>query len=462
MEFVKPYLKWKKKIVPFVELTWSGTDTQASRLIEFDLPWNPFDKNFPKWKIAKGDVVELWFEGSNHAWFVGTITSREKTDEIGTAHFVAKDYMHYLLQSTGTYIFKNTTPEKITKKVCGDLGIKTEKLFKTGINIKKMIFEQQCLYDIIIKAYRKVKSETKKNYMPTMLKDKVTVLEKGNASGVELTQGVNITSARYADNVDNMVNLVKIFNDKHKEVSAVRNAKNISTYGIYMQAYQKESGVNSTKAAKAMLNGTTREATVEALGDIRAMSGFSIVIKDPATGLSGTFYITSDSHTFSENNHIMTLELAWKDTMESGADTWKKAAVASTGGGSFGGGGGGSYTVTPATYTPQKPQTNQTYGYYVDGLRTGPQTCNKTTYHSHTGCVLLKNEKKKNSQSTVHKKLVLNLRKQQDIQGRKIQPCAACWKNGQPNIVKKRTLAQTDPRYQVKPGINTKTDPRYR
>ena len=164
MEFVKPYLKWKKKIVPFVELTWSGTDTQASRLIEFDLPWNPFDKNFPKWKIAKGDVVELWFEGSNHAWFVGTITSREKTDEIGTAHFVAKDYMHYLLQSTGTYIFKNTTPEKITKKVCGDLGIKTEKLFKTGINIKKMIFEQQCLYDIIIKAYRKVKSETKNAY----------------------------------------------------------------------------------------------------------------------------------------------------------------------------------------------------------------------------------------------------------------------------------------------------------
>jgi hypothetical protein len=258
-----------------------------------------------------------------------------------------------------------------------------------------------------------------------------------------------------------MCNLVKIFNDKHKEVSAVRNEKNISTYGIYMQAYQKESGVNSSKAAKAMLNGTTREATVEALGDIRAMSGFSIIITDPATGLSGTFYITSDSHTFSENNHIMTLDLAWKDTMEDGAETWKKQAVASGGGGSYGGGGGG-YVVTPATYTPKKPQVNQTYGYYVDGLRTGPHTCNKTTYHSHTGCVLLKNEKKKNSQSTVHKQLVLNLRKQQDIQGRKIQPCAACWKNGQPNIVKKRTLAQTDPRYQVKPGINTKTDPRYR
>ena len=463
MEFVKPSLKWKKKIVPFSSLTWSGTDTQASRIIEFDLPWNPFDKDFPKWKIAKGDVVELWFEGSDHAWFVGVITAREKTDAIGTAHYVARDYMHYLLRSTGTYIFKKTTPEAITKKVCGDVGIKTQNLFKTGINIKKMIFEGATLYDIIVKAYRKVKAETKKNYLPVMLGNKVTVLEKGNASGVELTQGVNITSATYSDNTDNMVDLVKIYNSKHKKTGEVKNDKNISSYGVYMQAYQKEDGVNAKKAAKAMLQGTTREATVEALGDIRAMSGFSLQIKDPATGLTGKFFITSDTHTFENNTHMMSLDLAWKDTMEEGAETWKKETTTTTSSGSTGSYGGyGGTVVTPATKTPKKPQTNKTYGYYVDGLRTGPQTCNATTYHSHTGCVLLKNEKKKNSQSTVHKMLVLNLRKKKDIQGRNIKPCAACWSNGQPNIVKKKSLAQTDPRYQAKPGINTKTDPRYR
>ena len=460
MEFVKPSLKWKKKLVPFVSLTWSGTDTQASRLVEFDLAWNPFDKDFPKWKIKKGDVVELWFDGSDHAWFVGTITAREKTDEIGTAHYVAKDFMHHLLQSTGTYIFKNTTPEAIAKKVCSDVEVKTKGLFKTGVNIKKMIFESQSLYDIIVKAYRKVKAETKKNYLPVMLESKVTVLEKGNFSGVTLTQGVNIISATYADNVDNMVDLVKIYNDKHKKTGEVKNEKNLSTYGVYQQAYQKEDGVNAKKAAQAMLYGSTREASVEALGDIRAMSGFSIKIKDPATGLSGKFFITSDSHTFENNTHMMSLELSWDDSMEEGAQTWVKQKTQTTSGAGSGYSGGASISVPQVT----KVQTNVSYGFYVDGMRTGPSTCNETTYHSHDGCVLLKSEKEKNHTTLVHKETVAALKKKRDFQGRIIKPCGACWSGGNPNVVVPGTLAETDPRYQAPQttsAINPNTDPRY-
>ena len=463
MEFVKPSLKWKKKFIPFVSLTWSGTDTQASRLIEFDLAWNPYDKGFTRWNIKKGDVVELWFDGSDHAWFVGTITAREKTDEIGTAHYVAKDFMHHLLNSTGTYIFKNTTPEAITKKICSDVEVKTKGLFKTGVNIKKMIFESQSLYDIIVKAYRKVKAETKKNYLPVMLESKVTVLEKGNFSGVTLTQGVNIISATYADNVDNMVDLVRIFNDKHKKVGEVKNEKQMSTYGVYMQAYQKENGVNAKKAAQAMLYGTTREASVEALGDIRAMSGFSIKIKDPATGLSGKFFITSDSHTFSNNIHTMTLDLAWNDSMEEGADTWKKSEVQSGTSGSGSASIGGGYSMPSTPSVPQMPQTNKSYAYYIDGMRTGPSTCFEVSYHSNDGCVLLKQEKEKNHTTNVHKITVAQMKKKKDFQGRVIKPCAACWSGGKANVVVPGSLAATDPRYQAaqKSAINTEHDSGY-
>ena len=457
MEFAKPTLKWEKQILPFTSLSWGGTDTQASRMVEFDLPWNPYDKKFKKYKIAKGDKIELWFDGSDHAWLAGTVTAREKTDQIGTAHYVVKDYMHHLLQSTGTYIFKNTTPEAITKKVCGDAGVPVGDLFKTGVTIKKMIFEGQCLYDIIVKAYRKVKAETGKNYIPYMLENKLTVLEKGNKSGVTLTQGVNILSATYADNVDNMVDLVKIYNDKHKKVGEVKNDKNLSQYGVYMQAYQKEEGVSATKAAKSMLYGATREASIEALGDIRAMSGFSIKIKDPATGLTGKFYITSDTHIFENNNHKMTLELAWHDSMEEGAETWKKEQTTET---TTTGGGGASFTVP--SYSPA-PQTNISYAYYVDGMRNGPQTCNATTYHSHGGCVLLKQEKEKNHTTLVHKVTVAQMKKLRDIQGRPFGACGACWKNGEANVVKSGTLAETDPRFQDQreSAINPRTDPRY-
>lgn len=491
MEFAKPSLKWKKKIIPHTTLIWSGTDTQASRSIEFEIPWNPYDKEFTKWNIKKGDVIELWFNGSDEAWLVGTVTSREKTDEIGTARYVVKDYMHHLLQSTGTYIFKNVTPEAITKKVCGDAGIPVGNLFKTGVKIKKMIFEGACLYDIIIKAYRKVKAETKKNYIPFMLGNKLIVLEKGNDCAAQLTQGVNITSASYSDNVDNMVDLVRIYNDKHKEIGTVKNDKHLSTYGVYQQTYQKEDGVSATKAAKAMLYGTTREASVEALGDIRAISGFSIKIKDPATGLTGKFYITSDTHTFENNTHTMSLNLAWKDTMEEGAELWKKQEQENqeAGGSGYGGGGGyGGSGAGVASYTTyndstwvkmQQEQANKQFAYYVDAVSgygyMGQPVYAQTCYHSAIDCKILVQEKKKYNTGTAYSKQIAEIKKMRRViqapstVGIALKPCSCCWKTGEFGELVSTRTAKIQGAYSAasnqgttKPGVNTNKDPRYR
>ena len=443
MEFVKPDLVWGKKIIPYVSLTWSGTDTQASREISFTVPGTPYDPNFPKISIPKGDVVELRVDGKKI--FIGTITSRTRTDQIGTSSYVAKDYMHHLLGSTGTYIFKKTTPEAIAKKVCTDVGIGTKGLFKTGINIKKMIFENQCLYDIIIKAYRKVKGETKKNYMPVMDGTKVSVIEKGDSSGVTLTNGVNVLSSSYTDTVDNMIDLVKIYNSKHKLVGAVSNDKHLKTYGVYQAAYQKESGKNATKAAKAMLVGTTREAQVEALGDIRAVSGNSMKMKDPTTGLEGKFYITSDSHTFENNVHKMTLQLAWKDSMEEGAETWKaqKTTTASTGGGSIGGGSvnfnmPNIKTPKIATGNDKQFRSNEAWAFFLD-VKTGQYgyagnpVYAQTYYHSSTACKNLKKEQKKyNTTLTYSKKVkdIINYKritKAPNTVTNAFRSCPCCW-----------------------------------
>ena len=313
-----------------------------------------------------------------------------------------------------------------------------------------------------------------------MLENKLTVIEKGNACGAELTQGVNITSATYNDSVDNMVDIVKIYNDKHKKVGEVKNDKNLSTYGVYQQTYQKEQGVNATKAAKSMLQGTTREATVEALGDIRAMSGFSIEIKDPATGLSGTFFIVSDEHKFENNIHTMSLDLAWKDTMEEGADTWKKQSSVSSGGGGYGGGyggGGGIKLDNSWLVKDAKEQANNQYAFYIDAKTgygmSGQPVYAQTAYHSSSGCKILKNEMKKYKVGTFYSKKIKDIKKWRRIikapstYGAALKKCSCCWKSGKygETVAKATkaasTVAKTDPRYKVKKGINTKTDPRY-
>ena len=448
MEFVVPDLIWGKKKIPYTTLTWSGTDTQASREIQFEIPWNPFDRDFPRIGIKKGDVVELRVNGK--AIFIGTITTREKTDKIGTASYTARDFLHHLLQSSGTYMFKNTTPEAIAKKVCGDVAVKTSGLFKTGISIKKMIFEDQCLYDIIVKAYRKVKGETGKNYLPVMDGTKVSVIEKGGKSGVTLTQGVNIMSATYTDTVDNMVDLVRIYNEKHKKVGEVKDEKDLGKYGVYMAAYQKEDGKSAKKEAKAMLVGTTREASIEALGDIRAVSGYSITIKDPATNLEGKFYITSDSHTFENSTHKMSLGLSWKDSMEEGADTYKEEKKEKTETKTTTATGGGGTTLTP-TYTMATKQlavdykknaierSNKLTAYYVRGRRIGYSEEEQTSYHSTMDCPFFKGEKKENNAAT-NKTTVEKAKKILLLQGTHLLACSACWDYGKYGEIVNRTV----------------------
>lgn len=313
-------LKWTSNdrkssaTLPFSSLSWEGSASQCSRTVTFTVPYNPYDKNFDMPNIKLGDIISVY--DSKNLIFIGTVTQRERTNAVGMVSFTARDYMHHLLDSSACYKFKNLTPEAITAKVCKDVGISVSSLPQTKINIAKLLIEDSAMYDIIIKAYRKAAKVTGKKYMPKMDGSKLSIIEKGLSSGIVLTTNINITSASYSETIDGMINKVRIYDENGKECGMVSNSANINKYGIYQATYTKEEGVNATTAAKSLLTGITKEANIEALGDIRALSGYSLKIKDKATGLTGVFYIESDSHTFENGTHMMSLGLAFSNTME--------------------------------------------------------------------------------------------------------------------------------------------------
>ena len=302
-------LWWNKKSLNFEKVDWSGTDTQASRQITFTIPSNPYDSEFENANIKLGDIVSLYDDSTR--LFVGAITARERTAEVGTASYTAKDFMHYLLRSSMSKIYKQTTPEKIARQACKEAGVPCGSLADTGVTIKKLIFDEKSIYDIITRAYKSVTATTGKRYLLIMDGKKLTITEKGKSSGVTLEQGKDITGATYSDTTDDMVNLVKIYNDKKEQIGEVKKSNLVTKYGVYQSAYTKEDGVNAKKEAKSMLAGIKKEASVEAIGNTAAVAGKSIAIYDKATGLKGIFYITSDEHTFSDGIHTMSLELAW-------------------------------------------------------------------------------------------------------------------------------------------------------
>ena len=139
----------------------------------------------------------------------------------------------------------------------------------------------------------------------------------------------------FTENADSMINQVAIYNKNNKKIGVVKNADWIKLYGIYQDVFEtdkkKKKATKANKAeAKKQLQGVEKKTTCEAIGDIRCISGRAITILDRATMTSAEFWIKSDSHTWENGVHTMTLELSFKAAVKSTINPGSKSSGAKT------------------------------------------------------------------------------------------------------------------------------------
>lgn len=308
-------LYWKENEITDIvgSVAWSGSSYQAARSVEFSILNPAGDTHFDIPNIKTGDLIRLY--NGKTLLFYGKVTTRERSGEAGTISYLANDFMIHLLRSKGTYKFKNKSPEKITQLICNDLKIKTKSLKKTNMKISKIFFQEKEYYNMILAVYTKAKKKTGKKYMPVMEGEKLSVIEKGTMLSVILNQSEGITESTYGENTDSMVNQVVIYNEKNKKIGTVSDKNWVKAYGIYQEAISVEKGTGKTEAKKE-LSGLEKTASITAIGDLRCISGYGIKINDMDSGLTGKFWIENDTHTFENGTYTMSLELAFKNIMD--------------------------------------------------------------------------------------------------------------------------------------------------
>jgi hypothetical protein len=99
-------------------------------------------------------------------------------------------------------------------------------------------------------------------------------------------------------------------------IGKVKNADWVKQYGSFQKVYRREDGIDAQDVAKNMLKGMERKGTVQAIGDITCITGYSVAIRDEYTGMWGIFQIDSDTHTWENGVHKMTLELNFDEIMD--------------------------------------------------------------------------------------------------------------------------------------------------
>jgi hypothetical protein len=148
---------------------------------------------------------------------------------------------------------------------------------------------------------------------------KLNVIEKKvNDETLIIKGGSNLMSASTSESITNMINQVAIYNSQDQLVATQKDAESIKLYGLLQSYLRQADDEDVTTKAKKILesNGVTQKITIENIGNIANITGNTVVVKEPYTGLHGLFYIDSDVHTWKNGQYYNKLVVNFKNIMD--------------------------------------------------------------------------------------------------------------------------------------------------
>ena len=305
------------EVMPLIkQLTWSGSTSQGARKLSFELISSPYDQSVKAPDLSPGNAVSLFQD--EMPVFSGLIVSRDRATGSSTITANCYDKGFYLLKNQGIYQFAAQTPAAITRRICADFGITVGELAESSIAITRN-FIGVSLYKIIMTAYTLAAQQDGKAYQIRFSGDKLCVVEiKENDQTLVLEGGVNLQSASASDSIENTVTQVVVYNSDNQVVKTVQNDELIPLYGVIQNAIRQSDGEDAGAEAQKILEekGLSQTITVENLGNIACITGNTVVVKEPYTGLYGLFWITSDSHVWKDGQYYNKLSLSYKRLMD--------------------------------------------------------------------------------------------------------------------------------------------------
>jgi len=288
----------------------SGDSSLLSRKLSITLAHPIWDKNQPQVNLPLGSKIRMILDGEEIFNGILWIVESNSNEEL---ILTAYDFLIYLNKSKVTYNFTNIKPEDAVKKICSELGVETGDIEQTGVAVSNLV-QQQTACEAILGLYDMV---TLNGYLLTITKTKINVIRKGQTiTNYTLTinengQGNNVISNDYTSSLEDMINMVKIYDDKNNCIGVVEDEANKEKYGILQENYTAETGKDSNIEATKMLKSIGNSCSVEALGNWQCKTGFVINTKifylDSMKNAS--FLIDGDTHTWDIGTNEYTMQL---------------------------------------------------------------------------------------------------------------------------------------------------------
>ena len=301
---------YQQDITEYVQsTTWSGDYRQCARTLELEVVHHAAAQAV---RAELGNRITLWND-TGSVLFEGYIFRREKNTGGATMSLFCFDRGIYLNRNEAVYKYTNRTAAEITRTVCADFGIEVGTLPEEAVTISRN-FLGCTLYNIIQTCWNLTGNATGKSYLIRFDGDRLNVLDDAGSIPLIIAAGTNMMELNVSESIENMVNRVNIYNKEDMLLRSVGNDDLTALYGL-MQAYLKQNDDEDvTDEANKLLEegGVTQRITVENLGNETLITGQSVILEEPMSGLYGRFWIETDVHTWKLGQYYNKLTLNFR------------------------------------------------------------------------------------------------------------------------------------------------------
>lgn len=274
--------------------------------------------------FSEGSVVK--FTVNTKGVFYGYIFT-VSTKESKVVSVTAYDQMRYL-KNKSTYVLsdKTDTASSVFTKICKDFNLSYKVVDPSNYMLTERIFDDKTLFEIIETTIDETLAFSGNWYM---IRDNFGVLEFCNLNNLKTNLVIGDSSLLTGYNFERSIdsdtyNQIKLSQEnkttKKREVYIVHDTNTMKTWGTLQYTDKLSEDVNPAQIeemATRLLttkNRITKSLSLNCIGDLRVTPGCGVVLSisdlvHDGVNLNEYYMVTSVSHKFNNNQHIMTVEL---------------------------------------------------------------------------------------------------------------------------------------------------------
>ncbi|MCQ4363016.1 hypothetical protein KQR54_18125 [Mycobacterium gordonae] len=283
---------------------------------------NTVDGKNPEITFELGKEIRFFSEGIE--LFRGVLF-RKSVDSTGSTTLTAHDESLYLKKNTDTRRFTKATASQIVRQLCADFGITAGTIADTAYVIPKLILRDKTLWEMITIALTLTFKNGGRRFFVYADKGVLNLAErKTRRAAFVIESATNMTGATYTQSIEDMRNRVRVIGgdpDKKPVSTTASDGTSAAKYGImqHLENAPYDATLAQVKQLAARLltemNVIDDEARVESIGYDDTYAGVSVYVYDKMTGIIGSYYVSSDTHTYSDGLHTMSLTLSATDDL---------------------------------------------------------------------------------------------------------------------------------------------------